>query len=241
MRLMTRVLGIGLSVVALSVVGVALWIFVYSRDLPDISAMRAFAPTQTVQVSDPCLPAASVAIPYESIGDNLRAALRAAEGSEEGPGFLTEMHHEITGNVISHKSPYSWLISRTMFCAPSKNLTRQTGEIRTAVQLERRFSRRELFTIFANRAWFGEGQVGVEAASQHFFQKEPNQLQAGESALLAGLIRAPAHLSPFTHPDRALKRRNEVIDAMVVEHAIDPKEGEIAKASALGVVARSVQ
>ena len=230
MRLMMRVLVLGLGVGALSVVGGAVWIFFYSRDLPDIKTL-----------TDPCLPAASTAVPYESIGDNLRAALRAAEGSEEGPGVLAEMYHEITGNVISHKGPYSWLISRTMFCAPSKNLTRQTGEIRTAVQLERRFSRRELFTIFANRAWFGEGQVGVEAASQHFFQREPNQLQAGEAALLAGLIRAPAYLSPFTHPDRALKRRNEVIDAMVAEHAIDPKEGEIAKARALGVVGRSVQ
>jgi membrane peptidoglycan carboxypeptidase len=107
------------------------------------------------------------------------------------------------------------------------------------VQLERRFSRRELFTIFANRAWFGDGQVGVEAAAQHFFQKEPNRLQVEEAALLAGLIQRPAYLSPITHPDRALKRRNEVIDAMVEAHAIDPKEGQTAKGSALGVVGSS--
>ena len=138
------------------------------------------------------------------------------------------------------RATLSTQISQSMFCAPAKNLTRQTEEIRMAVQLERRFSRRELFTIFANRAWFGDEQVGVEAASQHFFQKEPNELQAAEAALLAGLIQRPAYLSPFTHPDRALRRRNEIIDARVAQQAIDPKEGETAKASAPGIV-RSVQ
>jgi len=240
MRLM-RVLGIGLGVVALSVVGGALWIFVYSRDLPDINALTSFAPAQRVHVSDPCLPAASVAIPYESMGNNLQAALRAVGSSEDDPGVLYQEYRAIKDLKVSYKTPLSVQISRSMFCAPSKTLNREVGELRTAAQLERRFTRRQLFTIFANRAWFGEGQVGVEAASQHLFQKEPDQLQVGEAALLAGLFRAPAYLSPFTHPDRALKRRNEVIDAMVAEHAIDPKEGEIAKASALGVVGRSGQ
>jgi len=112
-------------------------------------------------------------------------------------------------------------------------------ELRIAVQLERSYSRRELFTIFANRAWFGDGQVGVEDASQHFFHKEPEQLEVAEAALLAGLIRAPAYFSPFTHPDRALQRRNEVISAMVDAHAITVGDGEAAKATILGVEARS--
>jgi len=109
-----------------------------------------------------------------------------------------------------------------------------------AAQLERRFSRQELLTIFANRAWFGHGQVGVQAASQYFFQKDPNQLQIGEAAMLAGLIRAPARLSPLAHPDRALERRNEVLDAMVARHAISAEEGAIAKASSLGVVIKKI-
>ena len=169
MRLMTRVLLLGLGVVALSIVGGALWIFVYSRDLPDMSTLTVFAPPQAAHVSDPCLPAASVAIPYESIGVNLRGALSAVEAREDDPSVLAEMYRGFT----DHKAhaTLSMQISRSMFCAPAKNLTRQAEEIRMAAQLERRFSRRELFTIFANRAWFGEGQVGVEAASQHFFQK----------------------------------------------------------------------
>jgi membrane peptidoglycan carboxypeptidase len=115
-------------------------------------------------------------------------------------------------------------------------LNRRLDEFRAAVQLERRFSRRELFTIFANRLTFGEDTVGVDAASQHFFHKEPNQLLVGEAALLAGLARAPSNLSPIRHPDRALQRRNEVIDAMVETHAISKSDASRAKASPLPIM-----
>ena len=237
MRLM-RVLGIGLGVLLL-IAGIGLfWFFFYSRDLPDMKVLAQYAPAQATHVSDPCL-SPSVAIPYESIGNNLQAALRAAEASEDGPGVLYQEYRAIKDLKVSYRAPLSVQVARGMFCAPAKDLTRQAEEIRMAAQLERRFTQRKLFTIFANRAWFGEGQVGVEAASQHFFQKEPDQLRLQEAALLAGLIQRPAYLSPFKHPDRALQRRNEIIDAMVAEHAIDPKDGEIAKASALGVVGRS--
>jgi membrane peptidoglycan carboxypeptidase len=122
-----------------------------------------------------------------------------------------------------------------MFCKPSRTLNRQLDEFRAAVQLERRFSRRERFTILANRLTFGEDIVGVEAASQHFFHKEPSQLNVGEAAILAGVVRAPSYLSPIKHPDRALQRRNEVIDAMLKTHAISESEASIAKASAIAI------
>ncbi len=93
-------------------------------------------------------------------------------------------------------------------------------------------------TIFANRLTFGEDIVGVEPASQHFFQKEPNQLAVGEAALLAGLVRAPAYLSPVKHPDRALQRRNEVIDAMVETHAIGEADASTAKSGPLPIVTK---
>jgi membrane peptidoglycan carboxypeptidase len=104
------------------------------------------------------------------------------------------------------------------------------------VQLERRFSWRQLLAIYANRTYFGDDLVGVEAASQHFFRKEPNQLEVGEAALLAGLVRAPGRLSPVKHSDRALERRNQVFYAMVAAHAIGAEVGKAAKVSPLGIV-----
>ena len=114
-------------------------------------------------------------------------------------------------------------------------LERNLKEWRIAEQLRLRFSRDELLTIYANRVWFGDNQVGVEAASQYYFGKEPNQLDIADAALLAGLIRGPSRYSPYKHPDRALARRNEVIDAMLGDHVITDDQGKAAKATSLGV------
>ena len=230
MRAVVRFLLVAMIVV---VVGVWFLIFRYSGDLPDVGSLVQFAPANVTRANDPCLPAAAIAVPYDSIGNNLREALSAAGVSESGPGVVSELYGEFTYQATPRRPALSVLISRSMFCTPSKALVRHFEEFRVAAQLERRYSRRELFTIFANRAWFGDDLVGVQAASQGYLHKDANQLGIGDAALLAGLIRAPAILSPINHPDRALKRRNEVIDAMIQTHAITAQEGEIAKASVL--------
>jgi membrane peptidoglycan carboxypeptidase len=236
MRALRRVLAFVLGSLAIIIGCGLVWIFYYSRDLPDMDALAQFAPATAVPVSDPCLGATSVAIPYDAIGDHLRAALSAVEGGENDLGVLTQQYRGLTDQRILPSATLSVQISRSMVCTPSKTLNREFKEIRTAVQLERRFSRRDLFTIFANRIWFGDDLVGVEAASQHFFRKDTNQLQVAEAALLAGLVKSPRGFSPVKHPDRALQRRNAVIDAMVASHALSAQEGETARASALEIV-----
>jgi membrane carboxypeptidase/penicillin-binding protein len=82
MRLFVKILAADLiGFLLICVIGLV-WIFFYSRDLPDIKALAKFTPPQETRVSDPCLTTASVAIPYESIGNNLRTALSAAEAGE---------------------------------------------------------------------------------------------------------------------------------------------------------------
>lgn len=237
MRILLKTCLAGLGAMALVLIVGFTWLLFDSRGIPDVQALARFAPTTATQVADLCLRHASVAIPYDSIGANLRWALRAAEASEDDPGVFAETYQGLTQNGGLHRATLSWHISQTMFCEPSKTLNRQLDEFRTAVQLERRFSRRELFTILANRLMFGEDTVGVEAASQHFFHKEPSQLNVGEAALLAGLLRAPSYFSPIKHPDRALQRRNEVIDAMLKTHSISESEASVAKASGLAITA----
>jgi len=93
-----------------------------------------------------------------------------------------------------------------------------------------------LFTVYANRAYFGPGATGVEAASQQFFQKAPDILSAEEAAMIAGLLRAPAYYSPFKHPERALERRNKVLEGMAAQGNLSAVEAARAEATPLGVV-----
>lgn len=236
MRVLLKTCLIGLGVLVLAVIGGLTWLFFDSRGLPDMRALAQFAPATVTQANDPCWKSASIVIPYDSIGDNLRSALGVAEAKEDGPGVLTETYRRCCGRNYLHRTILSTQISRTMFCTPAKPLSYDLKVLRVAVQLERRFSRRELFTILANRVWFSEDIVGVEGAAQHFFHKEPSQLLVGEAALLAGLVKNPSYFSPIKHPDRALQRRDEVIDAMAQTHAISESEASMAKALPLQVV-----
>jgi penicillin-binding protein 1A len=236
MRLFLKICLIVLLGGALALLVGLSWFFFYSRDLPNLKALAEFAPMTATHVSDPCLKTASIAIPYDSIGGNLKAALGVAEAREDGPGVFSERYRGLTNQERLRRAPLSWQIALTMFCEPSKALNRHIEEIRVAMQLERRFSRLDLLTIFANRIWFGEGLTGVQAASQHFFHKDPDQLLVGEAALLAGLAKAPSYLSSVNHPDRAIERRNEVIDAVVAAHAINSSEAETAKLAPLNIV-----
>jgi penicillin-binding protein 1A len=221
LRIFARVLGIGLGFMILWSATCLAWIFYYSADLPDLNGLARYAPGQVSRESDSCIVGDSTAVPYEVIGDTLRVALNPAEGNEH------------TGNA-----GLSMQISRTMFCVPLRTLDRELKEWRVAAQLQRRFSKTELLTIYANRTYFGENLIGVEAASQHYFHKEPNQLGIAEAALLAGLVRGPSYFSPLKHPDRAVKRRNEVIDGMIQSRAISIEQGEAAKATSLAVTTR---
>src|SRR6266436_7438064 len=126
---------VGLGVIALAVIVGFTSLLLDSRGLPDERALARFAPTTATQVSDPCLRTASVAIPYDSIGANLRGALSAVEASEDDPGVLAETYRGLAQNGGLHRATLSWHISRTMFCEPSKMLNRQLDKFRTALQL----------------------------------------------------------------------------------------------------------
>jgi penicillin-binding protein 1A len=235
MRTLLRIILFLAGTVILVLLAAFCWLYFYSRDLPDVTALAQFAPGTSTQASDPCR-GKSAAIPYNAIGTNFRNALSAAEGSGNDSGVLTTLFREFTTGKPSHGPTLTYQISRAMFCEPSRMMKRQVEQLRTAVQLQRRYSTRELFTIFANRANFGEGLIGVQAASSYFFHKNPSELDVAEAALLAGLLKSPMYYSPVKHSDRAVQRRNEVIDAMANAHAISISEAESAKAAKLAIV-----
>jgi penicillin-binding protein 1A len=111
-------------------------------------------------------------------------------------------------------------LARNLFLSPDRSFHRKIQEALLAVQIERRFTKPQILTLYANQIYLGHGVYGFEAASQYYFSKPAKQLTLEEAALLAGLPKSPTYYSPITHADRALKRRNLVINAMLEDGKI---------------------
>ena len=94
------------------------------------------------------------------------------------------------------------------------SILRKVKEMITAIQIERTYTKEEILEMYLNTVHFGHGTYGVEAATKRFFGKESKYLSIDESALLVGLLPAPASYSPIHHPERAFKRRNTVLRLM---------------------------
>jgi hypothetical protein len=200
--------------VLIAVAGVCGWLFVYTKDLPDTEHLSRFAPGVQTLVPDSCLASTSMAVPFDRIGKPLQDALAIAEPHESLPDQ----------------------IARTLMCNRHERAGRYAlNTFRLSGHIRRRFSEQQLFTIYANRAYFGPGATGVEGASRQFFHKDPDTLSTEEAALIAGLLRAPDSFSPYQHPDKALQRRNKVLETMVAQGKLSAGEAARAEAAPLGV------
>jgi membrane carboxypeptidase/penicillin-binding protein len=241
-RIAVRVLLALASVAVLLVAIMTGWLFFYASDLPNIQAMSSFAPEAPTTIADVYIcgdKTKVVALPTSHMTD-VRNALLAAEGDIDPRNVVSRLYHDFLGDPGERKyyGSYSLQVSRQLFCDDHRSmLKRELSELRTSVQLERRFTTNQLLDIYLNRAYFGPGVYGIENAAEHYLAKPATQLSTPEAALLIGLIRSPHRLSPQTHPDRALARRNEVIDAMAKRGSITSEQAEQAKRMPLGTVA----
>jgi len=136
---------------------------------------------------------------------------------------------EVAGEYLQVDPPR---LARSLICSHSGGMGKyHLNQLRLSWHIRRRFSQREITTIYANRAYFGVGIVGIEKASQGFFQKEPGALSTEEAALIAGLLHAPDYFSPRRHPELALQRRNKVLEEMVAQGKLGAEEAGRLKAA----------
>jgi len=120
-------------------------------------------------------------------------------------------------------------LARNLFLSPDRSFHRKIQEALLAIQIERRFTKPQIFTLYANQIFLGHGVYGFEAASEFYFSKPAKKLTLEESALLSGLPKAPGFYSPINHLDRAIKRRNLVINAMLEDGKITAQQAGEAK------------
>jgi penicillin-binding protein 1B len=136
-------------------------------------------------------------------------------------------------------------LSRGFFLTPEKTIKRKLIEMLIAEELEQKFGKQQIFEFYAN--WVNLGQRGSFAisgfaeATRSYFNKDLKDITLPEAALIAGIIQGPSRLSPYRHPERALERRNLVLDSMVETHAITREQAEKAKAVPLKVAPPNVE
>jgi penicillin-binding protein 1B len=141
-------------------------------------------------------------------------------------------HHRTCGG-----STLTQQLAKNLFLSPEKRIKRKMIEILITFQLEARFTKKQIFEMYANEINLGQrGSYAINGfgeAAQTFFGKPLQQLDLAECALLAGTIQSPTRLNPYRHPERAMARRNVVLDSMVETGAITASEAERAKAEPL--------
>ncbi|MGZ4737197.1 MAG: transglycosylase domain-containing protein [Acidimicrobiia bacterium] len=163
-----------------------------------LSAMARTLPTAVVAIEDQRF--------FDHDGVDARGVLRALTRDVEA------------GNLDQGGSTITQQYVRAVMLGPEKDLERKLREAVMAVQLEHRYSKRTILERYLNTIYFGDGAYGVQAAAHRYFAKSSADLDLAQSALLAGLIRAPESYNPFVHPAEALARRNEVLDRLAHLH-----------------------
>jgi penicillin-binding protein 1B len=191
-------------------------------------------------------------VTYDELPQNLVQAVLGIEdrrffehnGVNFGRLFEAGIRDLATGQKQQGGSTLTMQLARGFFLSPEKRLKRKLIEIVITFQLEHRFTKKQIFAMYANEINLGQrGSFSIDGfgeASQVYFGKDVRQLNLAESALLAGMIQRPNYFSPYRHPDRAIARRNLVLDSMVETGAISKDLAEKTKAEPLHLAQGSV-
>lgn len=233
-------------------------LFAYSDDLPEVSALDNYQPNTITRVlgRDGELVGEfaverRVVVHYEDIPVTLRQAILAAEdaGFFQHAGLsISRMMLALVRDIVSSGnvpggSTLTQQLARNLFPKTigfDRTWERKVKEALVAIQIEKRYSKPEIFTLYCNQIYFGHGAYGVQAASQLYFRKDVKDLALEEAAMIAGIIQANVRQSPYVNPDAALRRRNYALDRMASEGFITPAQAAEARAKPI-VVAGEAQ
>ncbi|HXH40314.1 MAG TPA: PBP1A family penicillin-binding protein [Thermoanaerobaculia bacterium] len=138
--------------------------------------------------------------------------------------FRAALKDIIARKKVEGASTLTQQLAKQVFLTPAKDFRRKINEAFLAVDIEKNFTKDQIFELYANQVYLGHGAYGVEAASRLYFGKHAKDLSVPEAAMIAGLIRAPMYYSPITHLDHATARRNHVLRRMYEEHYIPTKQ-----------------
>jgi penicillin-binding protein 1A len=219
-------------------------LFAFAGDLPGISALDDYAPSTISRVygangeivGEFAIQRREV-IPYEAIPPVLKQAILAAEdaGFERHFGLsiphivVTLVKDLIAWRKAGGASTLTQQLTRKLFLTDEKTWERKIKEAILAIQIEKRYTKNEIFTLYCNQMYFGHGVYGVEAASRLYFGKSAKDLALEEAALIAGILQGNVRQSPYVNMEAALRRRNYALTRMADVGYITPEQAEEAR------------
>jgi len=234
-------------------VGVAsIWAFtVLPRSLPSVSALENFEPSRGTKVFDENDELVTefhverrIFTPLAQIPKALKDAIIATEDTRfyshygvDPMGVARAIYQNFRhGRIVEGGSTITQQLAKVLFLTPDKSLDRKLKEAVLAVELERRYTKDRLLEMYLNQIYFGHGAFGVEAAARTYFGKPVSDLTLAESALLAGLPKAPSTYSPFDRAEAAKRRRSTVLARMLEVGFVKGEETRRAAATELQLV-----
>jgi penicillin-binding protein 1A len=260
MRLLIRFLGFlfaaGAIIFVVGAVGVTAVIWHYSKDLPEYSQLQDYEPPVMTRVhaSDGSLVAEyakerRLYLPIQAVPKQVIEAFLSAEDKnfyDHGGVDLTSIARAVVANIEQYgtgrrpqgASTITQQVAKNFLVGAETSYTRKIKEALLALRIERAYSKDKILELYLNEIYLGLGAYGIAAAALIYFDKSVHELTVPEMAYLAALPKAPTTLHPFRARERALERRNWVIDRMVENGYVVSADGEKAKATPLAVTPR---
>ena len=236
---------------ALALVTAAIWVAVgvgglvayYAYDLPDVGDLNAATrrPSVTFLAADGAA--------FATFGDVYGAAVRLAELPPHLPqavlatedrrffdhpgldpiGLLRATAANLrAGRIVQGGSTITQQLAKNLFLTPERSLKRKVQEVLMALWLENNFSKEQILTLYLNRVYLGAGTFGVDAAARRYFDRGAGELTLYQSALLAGLLKAPTRYNPLSNPELSQARTRQVLANMVDAGFLEDRHAEAA-------------
>jgi penicillin-binding protein 1A len=225
-------------------------LFVYSSDLPEIRALQDYRPNVVTELyADDGQSIGTFAlqrrilVTYQQIPKVLKDAVLTTEDQHfeehwgvDIPRVLQAAWHDIAKHRLAEgASTLTMQLAGGLFLNRSdRSAQRKIQETLLAIQIERHYTKEQIFTMYSNQIYLGSGNYGFEAASEYYFSTPIEKLTLSQAATLAAIIRGPIY-APVNHPERAKARRNLVLGLMAREGKITRAQAEAAAAEPLGL------
>jgi penicillin-binding protein 1A len=223
---------------------------VYSIDLPQMDDLVKYRPATTTELYDvhgrifgSFALERRVVVPYTEFPVALRQAIISIEDKSFESNWGVNLFRAIgaayrdlhSKGRVQGASTLTMQLARNLFLSSEKTYGRKIQEVFLSMQIERRFTKDQIFALYANQIYLGHGTFGFEAGSEFYFSKHVRDLTLPEAALLAALPKGPEYYSPIRNPERALRRRNLVLSEMEHDRKITAAQAAAAEAAPLGL------